>query len=111
MNTAPYSDMAALNGLTVQQGHVNYCAEHGHAEHIVNGSLQSMCPRCGDDIGEIRAVIGAYILGITERLESLSDACHGMPRRACDALERELSDLQDIVENFIVRHDLEKFLP
>lgn len=36
-----------LTGDVVTQGHANYCAEHGHATHTVNGATEPFCPRCG----------------------------------------------------------------
>jgi len=44
----------ALNGEYVLQGHVDYCAEHGHATHTVldeSGEVVTIaerCPRCGE---------------------------------------------------------------
>lgn len=39
---------AITPGEYVSQGHVDYCRDHGHARHTVDGVLQVMCPRCGD---------------------------------------------------------------
>ena len=36
-----------LTGDVVTQGHANYCAEHGHATHKVDGVDTGVCPRCG----------------------------------------------------------------
>lgn len=47
--------MAYANGETVLQGHANYCAEHGHARHLVDGVDQGYCPRCGDRTGKAGA--------------------------------------------------------
>lgn len=35
-----------VTGRPVTQGHADYCAEHGHATHKVNGVDQGICPRC-----------------------------------------------------------------
>lgn len=63
----------ALNGETVQQGHADYCAEHGHAKHRdVDGNVSAYCPRCGA-VRETPAAGGIVtgeeaevILGMTE---------------------------------------------
>lgn len=47
MNVRP-NDFPALEGRTVQQRHVDCCAEHGHATHTIDGVAQPVCPRCGE---------------------------------------------------------------
>jgi predicted RNA-binding Zn-ribbon protein involved in translation (DUF1610 family) len=32
----------------VTEGHVAYCATHGHATHQIDGVVQPHCPRCGE---------------------------------------------------------------
>jgi hypothetical protein len=39
---------AATPGEVVTQGHANWCRDHGHATHKVDGVTQIHCPRCGD---------------------------------------------------------------
>lgn len=41
-------NMAALEGTPVTQRHANYCAEHGHATHMADGTTFPRCPRCGE---------------------------------------------------------------
>lgn len=48
-------DMAAAQGRPVLQGHADYCAEHGHADHITvdaDGveSTSLWCGRCGTEV-------------------------------------------------------------
>lgn len=38
----------ALDGDMVLQGHADYCAKHGHAEHFINTVETGRCPRCGE---------------------------------------------------------------
>lgn len=38
----------ALNGDVVTQGHADYCSDHGHATHTVDGVDTGRCPRCGE---------------------------------------------------------------
>lgn len=48
----------AVNGEVVTQGHADYCAEHGHAKHTIDGVVSPLCPRCGaDKTSEVAAVI------------------------------------------------------
>jgi predicted RNA-binding Zn-ribbon protein involved in translation (DUF1610 family) len=44
----PAPSMAAAQGEPVTQRHADYCAEHGHATHTVDGAETGVCPRCGD---------------------------------------------------------------
>lgn len=37
----------------VTQGHADYCAEHGHASHTVDGVVAAFCPRCGAKINRV----------------------------------------------------------
>lgn len=39
----------ALNGEAVTQADSDYCKNHGHATHTIDGSDQPHCPRCGAD--------------------------------------------------------------
>lgn len=43
-------DDAHWTDTVVTQGHVEYCAAHGHATNVVSGVLQPLCPRCGEAI-------------------------------------------------------------
>lgn len=46
----------ALNGDVVTQGHTDYCRDHGHATHKVDGVVQDRCPRCGELLGRYTLV-------------------------------------------------------
>jgi len=41
-----YSDMPALEGRVITEGHADFCATNGHATHTLNGVAQTHCPRC-----------------------------------------------------------------
>lgn len=57
-----YKFWAHAHGEPVQQGHVNYCAEHGHGKHMVNGVDNGVCPRCG----EVTEIVGnGFVPNIT----------------------------------------------
>lgn len=62
-------DMAAAKGQIVCQGHADYCAEHGHATHTVNGKDTGRCPRCG-----VITVPAPASEETTAKFESLLDA-------------------------------------
>ncbi|QGJ88212.1 hypothetical protein PBI_STANNES_40 [Mycobacterium phage StAnnes] len=79
-------DMAAANGTTVKQGHANYCAEHGHGRHVVDGVDQGVCPRCG-------AVDTA---GDTELFDQLITA-EGEVRAATVTFEFQLAGVPEFV--------------
>jgi hypothetical protein len=63
-------DMAAAKGEIVCQGHADYCAEHGHAKHTVDGVDTGRCPRCG-----VRTIPASEeVPDNTEKFEALLDA-------------------------------------
>ena len=42
------TEFPAITGGIVCQGHTDYCSEHGHATHTVDGVDTGRCPRCGE---------------------------------------------------------------
>jgi hypothetical protein len=42
-------DFPALNSETVTERHARICRERGHASHVVDGVVQTNCPRCGEN--------------------------------------------------------------
>lgn len=42
-------DFPAADGRPVTEAHARYCADRGHAAHVINGVTSSICPRCGDE--------------------------------------------------------------
>lgn len=45
----------------VMQGHVDYCAEHGHATDTRDGVVMSWCPRCGDALTPNMSAASTYL--------------------------------------------------
>lgn len=55
----------------IKQGHVDYCAENGHATHTIDGIEQERCPRCGV-VKRVEGYIGT-VRG-SGRIEYFTDA-------------------------------------
>lgn len=51
----------------VMQGHVDYCAEHGHATEERDGVKQGHCPRCGDLLAKPKFKAPQYFARRTRR--------------------------------------------
>lgn len=83
-----------LSGEVVTQGHTDWCRDHGHATHSVDGVPDPFCPRCGASVGETEQPAAATANTMLETMTAgmnLADLPHGV----AVAVEQAISDAHD----------------